>query len=76
MTLAPWHSLTTDATLTAVDSAQSGLSSAEAAKRFGRDGPNVLSERRGASWVRKLAELFLHPRRGAVGSCGTVNLSR
>ena len=61
MPLDSWHALNTDATLAAVASAPDGLSSSEAGKRLDRDGPNVLSERRGASWVRKLAEQFLQP---------------
>jgi len=56
MPLDPWHALNTDATLAAVASAPDGLSASEASQRLGRDGPNALSERRGASWVRKLAE--------------------
>lgn len=61
MPIDPWHALNADATLSAVASASGGLSSSEASKRLDRDGPNVLSERRGASWVRKLAEQFLQP---------------
>jgi cation-transporting ATPase F len=61
MPLPPWHALSTAATLDAVGGAPDGLSSAEASARFGRDGPNTLSARRGASWVRKLAEQFLQP---------------
>ena len=61
MSLNPWHALSTEATLAAVASASDGLSWSEAATRLERDGPNLLSERRGASWLRKLAEQFLQP---------------
>jgi cation-transporting P-type ATPase F len=61
MSSAPWHTLDTEATLTAVASAPDGLSSSEASARLERDGANVLSERRGASWLRGLAEQFLQP---------------
>ena len=56
-----WHALSTEATFAAVASAPAGLSSSEASTRLDRDGPNALSERRGASWLRKLAEQFIQP---------------
>jgi len=61
MPIDPWHAIDVDATFAAVTSSPDGLSSSQAADRLTRDGPNVLSERRGASWVRKLAEQFLQP---------------
>jgi magnesium-transporting ATPase (P-type) len=61
MSLTPWHALSIDATLSAVASTPDGLSSSEAQDRLDRDGPNILSERRGASWMRKLAEQFIQP---------------
>lgn len=47
--------------LEALQSSPSGLDSRDAAELLSREGPNVLSERRGASWIRKLAEQFLQP---------------
>jgi magnesium-transporting ATPase (P-type) len=73
MSLNPWHALSTEATLAAVASAPDGLSSSEAATRLDRDGPNILSDRRGASWMRKLAEQFLQPL--VVVLLGAVGLS-
>jgi len=73
MSLNPWHALSTEATLAAVASAPDGLPSSEAATRLDRDGPNILSERRGASWIRKLAEQFLQPL--VVVLLGAVGLS-
>jgi magnesium-transporting ATPase (P-type) len=57
----PWHALDGTETLAKVGSSVAGLTSAEAAARLERDGPNALSERLGASWLRKLAEQFLQP---------------
>lgn len=59
--MTPFHALDSAATLSALASSEQGLSSSEAAARIERDGLNLLSERRGASWVRKLAEQFLAP---------------
>jgi Ca2+-transporting ATPase len=56
-----WHALTAEAVLELVGSSPGGLTEAEARARLERDGPNVLTERRGASWVRKLLEQFLQP---------------
>ncbi|MCG3172957.1 MAG: putative cation-transporting ATPase F [Myxococcota bacterium] len=61
MTLPPWHALGVDETFAALSSSASGLSSAAARERLERDGPNALTERRGASWARKLAEQFFQP---------------
>ena len=58
---ATWHALDLGGVLEIVVSTPDGISSADAAQRLERDGPNLLSERRGASWVRKLAEQFLQP---------------
>ncbi len=60
-TRTPWHALEAPAALSAVVSSPEGLSAAEAAARLERDGPNLLTARRGASWVRKLAEQFVQP---------------
>ena len=57
----PWHALDVEPTLEAVAGSPQGLATDEAARRLERDGLNVLSERRGASWIRKLAEQFLQP---------------
>lgn len=58
---APWHSLSPEETLRAVGSTLEGLTATQAGQRFERDGPNVLSERGGSSWLRKLAEQFFEP---------------
>ena len=56
-----WHSLDVATTLASVSSSAEGLTTAEVQRRLERDGLNVLSERRGDSWWRKLAEQFLQP---------------
>jgi Ca2+-transporting ATPase len=56
-----WHALDEAAVLAAVESSPTGLTGAEAARRLERDGPNRLTERRGASWLKKLLEQFLQP---------------
>jgi magnesium-transporting ATPase (P-type) len=56
-----WHALDISAALARVASSADGLASSEASARLERDGPNTLSERRGASWLRKLAEQFVQP---------------
>ncbi|HEY6558304.1 MAG TPA: HAD-IC family P-type ATPase [Polyangiaceae bacterium] len=61
MKITHWHALDVAATLTTVSASADGLAAAEASRRLERDGLNVLSERRGASWVRKLAEQFVQP---------------
>ena len=68
-----WHAMDVPSTLAAVEGTAEGLSSSEAARRLERDGSNVLSERRGASWVRKLGEQFLQPL--VVVLLGAVGLS-
>jgi magnesium-transporting ATPase (P-type) len=56
-----WHALTPEAVLEQLGSSTNGLTDAEARARLERDGPNALTERRGASWVKKLFEQFLQP---------------
>ena len=73
MPYTPWHALDVAATLTTVASSDEGLTTTEASLRLGRDGLNVLSERHGASWLRKLAEQFLQPL--VVVLLGAVGLS-
>jgi len=69
----PWHALDDAATFTAVAASVDGLTTTEASLRLERDGLNVLSERHGASWLRKLAEQFLQPL--VVVLLGAVGLS-
>ncbi len=57
----PWHALDLSSTLSQVSASAEGLTAAEASRRLERDGRNMLSERRGPSWVRKLAEQFVQP---------------
>jgi cation-transporting P-type ATPase F len=56
-----WHALDVEAAFSAVASSPKGLTASEAEQRLERDGPNALTARRGASWVRKLAEQFVQP---------------
>ena len=56
-----FHALDIAATLARVGSPATGLTSTEATARLERDGPNALSERGGASWLRKLAQQFVQP---------------
>jgi cation-transporting ATPase F len=56
-----WHALPVEEVLAKVSSAEAGISDAEAAKRLQRDGPNQLTARGGASWVKKLLEQFIQP---------------
>jgi len=73
MSPASFHALDVAATLTTVASSEDGLTTTEASLRLERDGLNVLSERHGASWVRKLAEQFVQPL--VVVLLGAVGLS-
>jgi len=57
----PWHALEFEAVLSRAASSKGGLTTKEAAVRLQRDGTNALSEHRGASWLRKLAEQFVQP---------------
>ncbi|MDX2014316.1 MAG: HAD-IC family P-type ATPase [Myxococcaceae bacterium] len=56
-----WHAVPVEEVLAKVSSAEGGLSDAEAAKRLAADGPNRLTARGGASWVKKLLEQFIQP---------------
>jgi Ca2+-transporting ATPase len=69
----PFHALDVAATLALVSASADGLSTAEASRRLEQDGPNVLSERGGASWLQKLAEQFVQPL--VVVLLGAVGLS-
>jgi len=73
MSPTPWHALDVSATFKTVAASEIGLTTAEAALRLERDGPNVLSARHGASWLRKLAEQFIQPL--VVVLLGAVGLS-
>src|SRR5690606_30129499 len=57
----PFHALSPEAALRRVAGLPEGLSVQEAQLRLQRDGPNILTARRGASWMRKLAEQFVEP---------------
>ncbi|MCU0698713.1 MAG: HAD-IC family P-type ATPase [Myxococcaceae bacterium] len=56
-----WHAVPVEEVLAKVASTEAGLSDAEASKRLAADGPNRLTARSGASWVKKLLEQFLQP---------------
>lgn len=56
-----WHALDVAEALAKVSGSAAGLTTAEASLRLARDGENVLTERRTASWVRKLLGQFLQP---------------
>jgi len=68
-----FHALDVTATFTTLTASPEGLTSTEAALRLEREGLNVLSTRKGASWVRKLAEQFMQPL--VVVLIGAVGLS-
>lgn len=56
-----WHSLELPAVQELVAAQTGGLSSQDAQQRLERDGPNLLSESHGPSWVRKLGEQLVQP---------------
>ena len=56
-----WHAMDLEAVFAAFETKAHGLDGAEAERRLARDGPNALTERRGGSWVRKLAAQFVQP---------------
>ena len=60
-TQVPFHARSPKESLRYVDSLPEGLSGEEAQLRFEREGPNILTARHGASWVRKLAAQFAQP---------------
>ena len=53
-----WHAVSADEALRALESTPRGLSSAEAAGRLARDGPNRLTERRGRGPVKRFLVQF------------------
>ncbi|MEN9799415.1 MAG: hypothetical protein RL653_3111, partial [Pseudomonadota bacterium] len=57
----PWHALEPASVFEAVSSSAGGLSSKEATSRLARDGLNLLTAKRGAPWLRSLADQFLQP---------------
>jgi cation-transporting P-type ATPase F len=57
----PWHATEAQAVLATLDAPSTGLSSGEAERRLARDGPNAITERRGATWIRTLAEQLVQP---------------
>jgi Ca2+-transporting ATPase len=56
-----WHALSVEQVLQTLTSAEQGLSAVEAETRLRRDGPNVITSRKGASTLKKLLDQFLQP---------------
>lgn len=59
--MTPWHALPLAEALQAVTSSEQGLSATEAEARLQRDGPNLITARKGVSSLRKLLDQFLQP---------------
>ncbi|HEX2781567.1 MAG TPA: cation-transporting P-type ATPase, partial [Gemmatimonadaceae bacterium] len=57
----PWHAMRQGEVLAVVESNRAGLTSAEAARRLARDGPNVLGEPERASVLSLVGAQFRSP---------------
>ncbi|MBL8918034.1 MAG: HAD-IC family P-type ATPase [Myxococcaceae bacterium] len=56
-----WHAVTLAQALETVASSEQGLSATDAEARLQRDGPNLITSRKGVSSLRKLLDQFLQP---------------